>query len=53
MEPSVLPLLAITTSPTMPLSAIARWAFSMQVASVSASFRQGMTTESSSAAVAD
>ena len=46
-EPSVLPLSATMTSPTIPCSSIARWALSMHVASVSASFRHGMTTDSS------
>ena len=46
-EPSVLPLSATITSPARPASRRARMAFSMQVASVSASFRQGMTMDTS------
>ena len=46
-EPSVLPLSATTTSPAMPALSIAASALRMQVASVSASFRHGITTVSS------
>ena len=46
-DPSVLPLSATIISPRIPLSSIARRVFFMQSASVSASFRQGMTTDSS------
>src|SRR5580692_8200579 len=46
-EPSVLPLSATMTSPSIPFSRIARQAFSTQVAMVSASFKQGITTDSS------
>ena len=50
-EPSLLPLSATIVSPWMPSSRKARFVFSMQVASVSASLRQGMTTLSSGKAV--
>ena len=46
-EPSVLPLSAIDDFAAIPCSRKARCAFSMQLASVSASFRQGITTENS------
>src|SRR5262245_65223264 len=46
-ESSVLPLSATIISPTMPHSRSAVWAFSMHVRSVSASFKQGITTETS------
>ena len=46
-EPSLLPLSATTTSPRTPPFARKRWAFSMHVASVSASFRHGITIDSS------
>ena len=49
-EPSVDPLSATTTSPTTPSAAKERLALRMQVARVSASFRQGRTTENSTAA---
>src|SRR3954469_8088038 len=47
-EPSVLPLSATMTSPSIPWLAIACCALRMHVASVSASLRHGMTTETSS-----
>ena len=47
-EPSVEPLSATTTSPSMPSRSIVRSAFPTTIAIDSASFRQGMTTESSS-----
>ena len=46
-DPSVLPLSATMTSPVTPSSCMARWAFSTQQASVSASLRQGNKTVSS------
>ncbi len=46
-DPSVLTLSAMMTSPSMPLSRRERDAFSMQLASVSASLRQGITIENS------
>src|SRR5215468_8504544 len=46
-EPSVLPLSATITSPWIPAARIAVWHFSTHTVSVSASFRQGMTTETS------
>jgi hypothetical protein len=46
-DPSVDPLSATTTSPTTPSVAKERDALRMQVARVSASFRQGRTTDSS------
>src|SRR5438105_7948895 len=46
-EPSVLPLSATMTSPGMPEFSNAVTALRMQVWRVSASFRQGMTTETS------
>src|SRR5688500_13685787 len=46
-EPSVEPLSAMMISPWMLADSKARWAFLMQVSRVSASLRQGMTTESS------
>ncbi len=42
-EPSVLPLSATMISPRTPAAAIPRRALAMQPASVSASFRQGIT----------
>ena len=45
-DPSVLTLSAMMTSPSMPLSRRERDAFSMRVASGSASLRQGITIES-------
>ena len=46
-EPSLLPLSATRISPRTPWVARKRCAFPMQVASVSASFRHGMTIDSS------
>src|SRR5437867_6926663 len=46
-ESSELPLSAIMISPAISLSRSARCAFSMQTRSVSASFKQGITTETS------
>src|SRR5262245_25809413 len=46
-EPSVLPLSAMMTSPAIPPTRRASCAFRMQVSSVSASFRQGITTDTS------
>src|SRR5688572_3197751 len=46
-EGSVLPLSATMISPTIPLSRSALWAFPMHACKVSDSFRQGMTTETS------
>src|SRR3979490_1755131 len=48
-ESSVLPLSATTTSPTMLALLIAASAFRMQVPSVSASLREGITTVASKA----
>src|SRR5688500_3691801 len=48
-EPSVEPLSAMMISPWMLADSKARWALRMQVSRVSASLRQGMTTESSGA----
>jgi hypothetical protein len=50
-EPSVEPLSATMTSPSMLADSNAASAFRMQVSSVSASFRQGMTTDTSTAPV--
>src|SRR5215510_10305634 len=47
-EPSVLPLSATMISPLMRCSPNARWAFAMQASKVSASLRQGITTDTSS-----
>src|SRR6185369_4182300 len=49
-DPSVDPLSATTTSPTTPSVAKERVALRMQVARVSASLRQGRTTDSSTTA---
>jgi len=49
-DPSVDPLSATTTSPTTPSGAKERVALRMQVARVSASLRQGRTTDSSTTA---
>src|SRR5215469_3678184 len=49
IDPSVEPLSATTTSPVRPPSANARQALSMQMPSEFASFRQGITTETSGA----
>src|SRR5580692_8564180 len=46
-ELSVLPLSAITTSPAIFASRNARCALRMQISSVSASFKQGITTDTS------
>src|SRR5207302_10492961 len=46
-DESVLPLSATTISPTMLCSRRARRAFSMHLAKVSSSLRQGMTTDTS------
>src|SRR5262249_29183321 len=43
MDPSVLPLSATSTSPLMPACSRPSPAFCMQVANVSASFKQGIT----------
>ena len=52
-DPSVDPLSATTTSPTTPSVAKERVAFRMQIARVSASLRQGRTTDSSTTAGVD
>src|SRR5687767_3058924 len=49
-DPSVDPLSAISTSPAIPASFKALSAFSTHTATVSASLRQGITTDSSSSA---
>src|SRR5262245_40122520 len=46
-EPSVLPLSAMMTSPAIPPTRKASCALRMQLSSVSASFRQGITTDTS------
>src|SRR5688500_10795830 len=46
-EPSVLPLSATITSPSIPAASSARSALPTQVATVSASLRHGMTTDTS------
>src|SRR5215467_11818495 len=53
MEPSVDPLSATTTSPFTPKSWKAARALSMQNAIDSASFRQGITTETSTSPAGD